>query len=119
MLKYYRVDREIGRGANGVVSAVTHLQSGRVFACKSIAKRPETAVNNQKVEEHLKAIRREIKVLKMLRSCLNVAKLEEVYEDETCVHIIQELCTGGELAHSVGQRHYSERTVCTAVSSFN
>jgi calcium-dependent protein kinase len=42
-----------------------------------------------------------------------------VYEDETCVHIIQELCTGGELAHSVGQRHYSERTVCTAVSSFN
>jgi calcium-dependent protein kinase len=111
MSKYYRVDREVGRGANGVVSAVTHLQSGRVFACKTIPKQPDSASDAQKIEEHLQAVRREIKVLKMLRSCLNVAKLEEVYEDETCVHIIQELCTGGELAHSVGQRHYSERTV--------
>ena len=60
---------------------------------------------------HLEALQREVQVMKALQSCLNVARLEEAFEDDTHVHIVQELCTGGELVHALGQRHYSERTV--------
>lgn len=56
-------------------------------------------------------IKREVTVGRKLVSCLNVAKLEDVYEDAAYVHIITEWCKGGELDHSVGDRHYSERTV--------
>lgn len=34
-----------------------------------------------------------------------------MYEDDASVHIVLEYCEGGELAHAVGERHYSERTV--------
>jgi hypothetical protein len=34
-----------------------------------------------------------------------------VYEDSDNIHIVMELCKGGELLHAVGTRHYSERTV--------
>ena len=54
----------------------------------------------------------EIDVLRKLRGSLNVATLEDVYEDDEYVHIILELCTGGELVHRIGDKHYSERTVC-------
>lgn len=37
--------------------------------------------------------------------------MEDVYEDDECVHIVMELCHGGELWHRIGDRHYSERTV--------
>ena len=42
---------------------------------------------------------------------LNVVNFIEALEDDEDVHIIMELCTGGELAHSLAKRHYSERTV--------
>jgi calcium-dependent protein kinase len=108
---FYRVERELGRGANGVVSAVVHRQSGRYLAVKTIPKKPTPDMDEAKQAAHLAAIQREIVVMKALRSCLNVARLEEVFEDDDHIHIIQEMCTGGELDHSIGQRHYSERTV--------
>jgi calcium-dependent protein kinase len=40
-----------------------------------------------------------------------VVHLEGAYEDDTHVHIVMELCRGGELFHKMGRRHYSERTV--------
>jgi serine/threonine protein kinase len=46
-----------------------------------------------------------------LQGTLNVARLEDAYEDDTHVHIVMELCEGGELIHRIGSSHYSERTV--------
>ena len=60
---------------------------------------------------HLDAVRREVDTLRKLRGSLNVASLEDVYEDQTHVHIVTELCAGGELVHHIGNKHYSERTV--------
>jgi len=60
---------------------------------------------------HLDAVRQEVDTLRKLRGSLNVASLEDVYEDQTHVHIITELCAGGELVHRIGNKHYSERTV--------
>ena len=107
----YRVERELGHGAFGVVTAVTHLDSDKAFACKTIPKRPTPELDERKQAAHIAGVQREIAAMKALRSCLNVARLEAVFEDDECVHIVQELCTGGELVHALGQRHYSERTV--------
>lgn len=64
-----------------------------------------------KKEGHLDAIRQEVEVLRRLRGSLNIATLEDVYEDEEHVHIVMEMCNGGELVHRIGNKHYSERTV--------
>lgn len=40
------------------------------------------------------------------------ARPQGVFEDDENVHIVQEYCSGGELHHAIGTRHYSERTVC-------
>ena len=67
--------------------------------------------SEQKKKGHLDAIRQEVEVLRRLRGSLNVATLEDIYEDDIHVYIIMEICQGGELFHRIGNRHYSERTV--------
>lgn len=106
----YTVEEEVGKGAFGTVSRVVHMATAQEFACKSIAKN-QPGMDAEKQQQHLESVQREIFVLQELRSCLNVAKLEEVFESDTHVHIVQELCQGGELEHSIGKSHYSERTV--------
>lgn len=56
-------------------------------------------------------IKQEVSVLRKLRGTLNVVHLEDVFEDNTHVHIVMELCRGGELLSKISTRHYSERTV--------
>ena len=41
------------------------------------------------------------------------AFLQAVFEDDEFVHIVMENCSGGELCHAVGERHYSERTAAS------
>ncbi len=50
-------------------------------------------------------------VLLRLHGALNVAVLEAVYEDAAAVHLVMELCRGGELLARARSAHYSERTV--------
>jgi hypothetical protein len=104
----YRVLRELGRGGNGVVRVVEELATGAEWALKSIPK----VLNDPKLSEtkrkgHAEAVKREVEVLRRLRGCLNVAALEDVYEDDGHVHMVLELCRGGELHHRIGETHYS------------
>jgi calcium-dependent protein kinase len=56
-----------------------------------------------------------VEVLLALRGTLNVANLEEVYENGSHVHLVLELCSGGELLARTTKstRHYSERTAAS------
>lgn len=88
--------------------------SGKEYACKSITK--ALAIPNvqpAKQAQHLDNIKREAAILRKLRGTLNVVYLEDVYEDAAAVHIVMELCRGGELFHAIGSKHYSERTVAS------
>lgn len=111
----FRVVREIARGGNGIVTMVSDLHSGQEWAMKSIPKvLSEPNISERKRMDHINAIKREVDVMRRLRGCLNVASLEDVYEDDTHVHIVMELCRGGELHHYIGGgAHYSERTVAS------
>ncbi len=108
----YEVGEELGKGGFGVVRVVTKKKNGKRYAAKSIKKVLE--VPNLSIERqaaHLANIKREVSVLYRLRGTLNVVHFKQAWEDDDYVHIVMELCLGGELSHSLAKRHYSEKTV--------
>lgn len=107
----YDWGRQLGKGGNGVVRVVQHKESGQEYACKAIKKVLEGDYSDKKKAGHVDSIRREVEVLRKLSGSLNIVKLEDVYEDEENVYLIQQWCKGGELWHRIGEAHYSERTV--------
>ena len=117
MEQKFIIKDEIARGGNGVVFLVMDRTTGQEWAMKSIPKvlprDGSVSVSDQKRMDHANAIRREVDVLRRLRGCLNVASMEDVYENDTHVHIVMEYCSGGELVHRIGEAHYSERTVAS------
>lgn len=104
--------KRIGRGSNGAVFSGIRKVDGAKCAIKVIPK----IVTDLDVPEHmrqaqLKFIRREVEILLTLRGTLNVASLEQVFEDPQHVFLVMELCRGGEV---VGRHsHYTELEVAT------
>ncbi|KAK7388991.1 hypothetical protein VNO78_23822 [Psophocarpus tetragonolobus] len=100
----YVVGRELGRGEFGITYLCTDRETKQQLACKSISKRKlRTAVD---VED----VRREVSIMSSLPDHPNVVKLKATYEDQDNVHLVMELCAGGELFDRIVARgHYSER----------
>ena len=108
----YRWGREVGKGGNATVRVVVDRTTGVEYACKSVSKvLPDSGASDKKKAGHLDGIKREVLALTVLKGSLNAVMLEDVYEDDDTVHIVMELCNGGELWHRICDRHYSERTV--------
>ncbi|KAG1662768.1 hypothetical protein FOA52_006794 [Chlamydomonas sp. UWO 241] len=108
----YAVGKELGRGGFGTVVSVRDLQTGTFYACKSIKKALDApGVSAKHQAKHLANIVREATALRRMRGSLDVVHLENVFEDDTHVHMVMELCTGGELLHSSNHCHYTEGTV--------
>ncbi|KAF5179727.1 Calcium-dependent protein kinase [Thalictrum thalictroides] len=100
----YMVDRELGRGEFGVTYLCINRDTRELLACKSISKRKlRTSVD---VED----VRREVAIMKHLPENSNIVTLREACEDENAVHLVMELCEGGELFDRIVARgHYTER----------
>lgn len=100
----YILGRELGRGEFGITYLCTDKETKQELACKSISKRKlRTAVD---VED----VRREVAIMSTLPDHPNVVKLKATYEDDENVHLVMELCEGGELFDRIVARgHYSER----------
>lgn len=100
----YMVDRELGRGEFGVTYLCIDRSSRELLACKSISKRKlRTAVD---VED----VRREVAIMKHLPVNSSIVSLREACEDDNAVHLVMELCEGGELFDRIVARgHYTER----------
>ncbi|XP_020979042.1 calcium-dependent protein kinase 10 isoform X2 [Arachis ipaensis] len=100
----YVLGRELGRGEFGITYLCTDRETKQELACKSISKRKlRTAVD---VED----VRREVAIMNALPDHPNVVKLKATYEDDENVHLVMELCAGGELFDRIVARgHYSER----------
>ena len=54
-------------------------------------------MSDRKKAGQIPYLKREVEVLLALKGTLNVANLHCVYEDATHVHLVMELCAGGEL----------------------
>ncbi|CAL0329643.1 unnamed protein product [Lupinus luteus] len=100
----YLVDRELGRGEFGVTHLCIDRGSRELLACKSISKRKlRSAID---VED----VRREVAIMRHLPLNNSIVSLREAREDDNAVHLVMELCEGGELFDRIVARgHYTER----------
>uniref|UniRef100_J3M0R9 non-specific serine/threonine protein kinase n=1 Tax=Oryza brachyantha TaxID=4533 RepID=J3M0R9_ORYBR len=100
----YAMGRKLGQGQFGTTYLCTELSTGVDYACKSISKRK--LITKEDIED----VRREIQIMHHLSGHKNVVAIKGAYEDQLYVHIVMELCAGGELFDRIIQRgHYSER----------
>ncbi|KAJ0262735.1 Calcium-dependent protein kinase 5 [Hirschfeldia incana] len=100
----YTLSRKLGQGQFGITYLCTEVATGVDYACKSISKRK--LISKEDVED----VRREIQIMHHLAGHGNIVTIKGAYEDSLYVHIVMELCAGGELFDRIIQRgHYSER----------
>ncbi len=85
--KYHIDPKELGHGHYGVVRKCMNRETKEWFAIKSIRK--------AKVSK-IEVLKREIEILKEVNHP-HIIQLVDVYEDTKYLHLITELCTGGEL----------------------
>ncbi|XP_073278352.1 calcium-dependent protein kinase 26-like [Primulina huaijiensis] len=102
--EYYNLGRELGHGQYGTTFLCVEKKTGKEYACKSIAKRKLLTMDD--VDD----VRREIEIMHHLSGDPNVISIKGAYEDSVAVHVVMELCGGGELFDRIVKRgHYSEK----------
>uniref|UniRef100_A0A803NUF9 non-specific serine/threonine protein kinase n=1 Tax=Cannabis sativa TaxID=3483 RepID=A0A803NUF9_CANSA len=102
--EFYTFGKKLGQGQFGTTFLCVEKATGKEYACKSIAKRK--LVTDDDVED----VRREIQIMHHLAGHPNVISIKGAYEDAVAVHVVMELCAGGELFDRIIQRgHYTER----------
>ncbi|TQE13871.1 hypothetical protein C1H46_000502 [Malus baccata] len=100
----YTLGHKLGQGQFGTTYLCTEIATGSQYACKSISKRK--LISKEDVDD----VRREIQIMHHLAGHKNIVTIKGAYEDSLYVHIVMELCGGGELFDRIIQRgHYSER----------
>lgn len=100
----YSLGRKLGQGQFGTTYLCVEKANGKEFACKSIAKRKLST------KDDVEDVRREIQIMHHLAGHPNVISIVGAYEDPVAVHVIMELCVGGELFDRIIQRgHYTEK----------
>lgn len=88
----------LGRGQFGVTKVATHKKDGKKYACKSISK------EKLKSPEDVESMRREVSIMHMLSGHEHIVQIVDLYEEKDYVHIVMELCTGGELLASIMEK---------------
>ncbi|KAL6545424.1 Mitogen-activated protein kinase cpk1 [Orobanche gracilis] len=100
----FSIGKKLGQGQFGTTFLCLEKSTGKKYACKSIAKRK--LLTDEDVED----VRREIQIMHHLAEHPNVISIKGAYEDAVAVHVVMELCAGGELFDRIIQRgHYTER----------
>ncbi|KAL8517593.1 hypothetical protein ACS0TY_015738 [Phlomoides rotata] len=100
----FNLGEKIGHGQFGTTFRCKERETGRNYACKSIAKRKLIQ------EDDLEDVRREVEIMHHLSGHPSVVSILGAYEDAVAVHVVMELCKGGELFDRIVKRgHYTER----------
>ncbi|XP_073024621.1 calcium-dependent protein kinase 29 [Primulina eburnea] len=100
----YDLDKELGRGHFGITYLCTEKATGIKYACKSISKRKLVT------EKDTQDVRREILILQHLTGQPNIVEFKGAYEDRQTLHLVMELCSGGELFDRITAKgSYSEK----------
>ncbi|XP_020233115.1 calcium-dependent protein kinase 10 [Cajanus cajan] len=100
----YNLGPKLGQGQFGTTFLCVEKATGKEYACKSILKRK--LLTDEDVED----VRREIQIMHHLAGSPNVISIKEAFEDNVAVHVVMELCAGGELFDRIVERgHYTEK----------
>jgi calcium-dependent protein kinase len=106
---------ELGQGAGGVVRAVQHATTGLPYAVKILELHRLLTRRDQQPEQEqgpnvvpastasiknavaqMEALQNEITIMSQLDHP-HIARLQEVYQDENHIYLVQEVCRGGDL----------------------
>lgn len=93
--EYVDTGEIVGKGARGVVSVVSSRSSGEKLACKTMLKNG-------------KPVWKEVAALQAMAGNPLVAQLRDVYEDDSYVHLVMELCRGRTLEDAAGRMQDAE-----------
>ncbi|XP_031488036.1 calcium-dependent protein kinase 20-like [Nymphaea colorata] len=108
----YELGHELGRGEFGITYLCTDRETQEVFACKSISKK------KLRTQVDIEDVRREVAIMKHLPKHPNIVTLKDTYEDDNAVHLVMELCEGGELFDRIVARgHYTERAAAAVTKT--
>eukprot|EP01026_Neomeris_dumetosa_P039070 TRINITY_DN31_c9_g1_i4.p1 TRINITY_DN31_c9_g1~~TRINITY_DN31_c9_g1_i4.p1 ORF type:complete len:498 (-),score=83.19 TRINITY_DN31_c9_g1_i4:347-1840(-) len=106
----YNLGKVLGRGQFGVTRLATDKKTDEKLACKTISKRK--LMNEDDFED----VRREVQIMHHLAGHPNIVTLKGAYEDRYNVHLVMELCSGGELFDRIVDRgHYSEKSAAELI----
>jgi len=106
----YDIQEVVGKGQYGVCRRGIRRSDGKEVAIKSISRLKIRTVQDQ--EE----VDREIAIMRHLAGHPNIVNILQVYEDKSYIHIVMELCKGGELFDQIiNKGHYSEKEAASLV----
>lgn len=109
---HYLIGKKLGQGQFGTTYLCTLKSTGAQYACKSIPKRKLLC------KEDYDDVWREIQIMHHLSEHPHVVRIEGTYEDAVFVHLVMELCAGGELFDRIVQKgHYSEREAAKLIKT--
>lgn len=112
LLEHYRLGKELGRGEFGITNQCTHIETGKTFACKKIAKQ------KLRTEIDVEDVRREVEIMRRLPKHPNIVAFKEAFEDSEAIYLVMELCEGGELFDRIVARgHYTERAAASVAKT--
>ncbi|CAF2098632.1 hypothetical protein BRARA_E01819 [Brassica rapa] len=101
---HYLLGKKLGQGQFGTTYLCTEKSTSANYACKSIPKRKLVC------REDYEDVWREIQIMHHLSEHPNVVRIKGTYEDSVFVHLVMEVCEGGELFDRiVAKGHFSER----------
>ena len=103
----------IGRGAMGVVRVATRKSDGCKFALKTIPKAGPQSLSGQTPTGEAMSIwerkvRDEVSLHFALGASLDIVTLHDGFEDEAGVHLLIDLCDGGDLLSGASAAHSTE-----------
>ncbi|KAH7283868.1 hypothetical protein KP509_34G028400 [Ceratopteris richardii] len=104
----YSLGRELGRAQYGIIRSCKRRSSGALFACKSIAR--VSLSDPQQMER----IMSETCIMKRLSNSTcsfvdGIVRLHDIIEDKDSIHLILELCRGGDLYERITEnKRYTE-----------
>lgn len=108
----YTLGKVLGRGQFGVTHLAVHKRTGEQYAVKTIAKK------KLKTQRDVDSLKREVTIMHLLSGHPYIVDVKKVYEDDDNVHIVMELCTGGELFdHIVEKGNYTEHDAAMLVKA--
>jgi calcium-dependent protein kinase len=108
----YELGRELWRVESGITYLCKDRETGEELACKSISK------NKLRNAIDIEDVRREVEIMRHLPEHPNIVSLKYTYEDEDDVHLVMELCEGGNLLdRTVAGGRYTESSAASLIKT--
>ncbi|XP_044470059.1 calcium-dependent protein kinase 28-like isoform X2 [Mangifera indica] len=110
--KRYSIGKLLGHGQFGYTYVAADKTSGDRVAVKKIDK------NKMLLPIAVEDVKREVKILQALAGHENVVQFHNVFEDDSYVYIVMELCEGGELLDRILAKkdsRYTEKDAAVVV----